>query len=137
MPILQAAEESLKALNKKDISEIKVLKTPPVDVVLVLESICIMKDVKPNLVPGKNLGEKVNDYWEPSRNMLSDPASFLNSLLNYDTENMSEALIKKIKPYIENPRFQPLKIAKVTYNFTKKKINYKYINFLLNCIIGI
>lgn len=114
MPILKAAEESLKALNKKDISEIKVLKTPPADVIMVLESICLMKDVKPNIVPGKKLGEKKNDYWEPSRNMLADPASFLNSLLKYDKENMTEALIDKIKPYIQNPRFQPQKIAKVT-----------------------
>lgn len=115
--MLLAAEESLKSLNKNDISEIKVMKRPPTDVVLVLESICIMKNIKPVQVPGKKLGEKINDYWDPSRNMISDPTSFLNSLLNYDKENMTEAVVKQIEPYILNPNFQPQKIIKVDIFF--------------------
>lgn len=62
-------------------------------------------------------GEKVLDYWEPGRNMLSDPRAFLNSLLNYDRENMTEALISKIKPFITNPDFQPSKIITVSFYF--------------------
>lgn len=115
--MLEAAENSLKALQKNDISEIKVMKRPPVGVVLVLESICIMKDIKPSKLPGKKLGQKIDDFWEPSRNMISDPASFLNSLINYDKESISEELIQKIEPYILNPNFQPKKIIKVTMIF--------------------
>lgn len=48
--MLQAAEDSLKALNKNDISEVRALKRPPAGVVLVLEVICIVKDIKPNKV---------------------------------------------------------------------------------------
>ncbi|XP_050431121.1 dynein axonemal heavy chain 1-like [Adelges cooleyi] len=114
LPMLLAAEESLKSLNKNDISEVKVLKRPPAGVVLVLETICIMKDIKPLKVAGGALGKKVLDYWEPSRNMMADPAAFLNSLLNYDKENMTEALIQKLEPYIENPNFRPEKIITVS-----------------------
>lgn len=53
------------------------------------------------------------DYWEPGRMMLSDPGAFLNSLVNFDKENMSEAMISKLEPYINNPNFQPAKIITV------------------------
>ena len=46
--MLEAAEASLKALNKNDITEVKAMKRPPVGVVLVIETICIVKKVKPN-----------------------------------------------------------------------------------------
>ena len=45
--MLNAAEASLKALNKSDITEVKAMKRPPVGVVLVIEAMCIVKDVKP------------------------------------------------------------------------------------------
>ena len=48
--MLAAAEASLKALNKSDITEVKAMKRPPVGVVLVIEAICIIKKVKPNKV---------------------------------------------------------------------------------------
>lgn len=111
--MMTAAKESLKALNKNDISEIKVMKKPPADVVLVLEAICVIKDKKPIQVKGINFGEKINDYWEASRNMISDPAHFIDELINFNAKEMPETLIKKLKPYIENPRFQPEKIIKV------------------------
>ena len=50
MPALLAAENSLKALNKGDISEVRTMKRPPLGVHLVMEAICIVKDVKPNKV---------------------------------------------------------------------------------------
>lgn len=115
--MITAAKESLKSLNKNDISEIKVMKKPPTDVVLVLESLCVIQNIKPIQVPGKNFGEKVNDYWEASRNMISDPAHFLDKLIKFDIKKMTEALIRKIQPYIENPKFQPQKIIKVPNNF--------------------
>lgn len=65
-------------------------------------------------VAGTRPGEKVLDYWEPGRMMLSDPGAFLNSLMNYDKENMSEATINKLEPYINNANFQPAKIITVS-----------------------
>lgn len=50
MPALIAAENSLKALNKNDIGEVRSMKRPPPGVVYVIESICIVKGVKPNRV---------------------------------------------------------------------------------------
>lgn len=50
LPALLAAENSLKALNKNDIGEVRSMKRPPPGVVYVIESICIVKGVKPNRV---------------------------------------------------------------------------------------
>lgn len=64
---------------------------------------------------GPRPGQKIYDYWESGRNMLADPGAFLNSLVNYDKENMPETLINKLKPYINNSDFSPSKIITVSY----------------------
>ncbi|XP_023289892.1 dynein heavy chain 1, axonemal [Orussus abietinus] len=113
-PMLEAAEASLKALNKNDVTEVKAMKRPPVGVVLVIEAMCIVKDVKPNKVPGKKPGEKILDYWTPGSQMLADPGHFLYSLENFNKEEITEEMISKLKTYIENPAFQPHKVAQVS-----------------------
>lgn len=50
MPALLEAEASLKTLNKNDIIEVRSMKRPPAGVVYVIESICIVKNIKPNKV---------------------------------------------------------------------------------------
>ncbi|KAF5270064.1 hypothetical protein FQA39_LY08476 [Lamprigera yunnana] len=114
MPALLAAEASLKALNKNDITEVRTMNKPPIGVIYVIESICICKGIKPLRVPGPKLGQKVNDYWEPGRAMLADPGAFMASLLNFNKESITEDQIRKLKPYIENPLFTPQKIAHVS-----------------------
>uniref|UniRef100_A0A1B6D8V0 Dynein heavy chain coiled coil stalk domain-containing protein n=1 Tax=Clastoptera arizonana TaxID=38151 RepID=A0A1B6D8V0_9HEMI len=114
MPILEEAEANVKSLNKSEISEVRALKHPPAGVVLVLKVICIVKNIKPVQVAGTGIGEKVQDYWTPGRNMLADPTAFLNSLMNFNKENMNETLINKLKPFIVDPDFQESKIITVS-----------------------
>ena len=59
------------------------------------------------------VGTKVDDYLEPGRTLLQDPGKFLDMLFQYDKENISESVIQKIQPYIDNEDFQPAAIAKV------------------------
>lgn len=47
MPLLEAALKALDTLTKNDITEVKGMKSPPAGVKLVLEAVCIMKNVKP------------------------------------------------------------------------------------------
>ncbi|XP_015110698.1 dynein heavy chain 1, axonemal [Diachasma alloeum] len=113
-PMLQAAEASLKALNKGDITEVKAMKRPPVGVVLVIEAMCIVKDVKPNKLPGKLPGEKILDYWTPGSQMLADAGHFLRELENFDKSKITEEMINRLKAYIENPSFHPSKVIQVS-----------------------
>lgn len=109
-----SAEASLKALNKGDISEVKAMKRPPVGVMLVIEAMCIVNEVKPLKLPGKIPGQKIIDYWTPGSQMLTDPGHFLNELQNFDKSKITQAMINKLNNYIEDPAFQPSKIIQVS-----------------------
>lgn len=60
------------------------MQRPPLGVKMVIEAVCIMKEIKPKKVAGEKLGSKVDDYWEPGRALLQDPGKFLDSLFKYD-----------------------------------------------------
>ena len=63
-------------------------------------------------------GEKILDYWTPGSQMMADPGNFLNSLENFNKDDITEDMINRLKPYIENPAFQPQKVCqKSTCNF--------------------
>lgn len=55
------------------------------------------------------------DYWEPAKQqLLVDPGKFMDMLIHYDKDNIPEAVIKKIRPYIDMENFTPAAIAKVS-----------------------
>ncbi|KAJ1569497.1 Dynein heavy chain 1, axonemal [Cladochytrium tenue] len=114
LPALDAAVESLNSLSKNDIIEVRSMQRPPEGVKLVIEAICIMKGIKPKKVDGDKPGKKVDDYWEPGRALLADPQKFLDSLMNFDKDNIPEPTVLKIKPYIESPEFQVSVISRVS-----------------------
>uniref|UniRef100_A0A8C3GQP8 Dynein axonemal heavy chain 1 n=1 Tax=Cairina moschata TaxID=8855 RepID=A0A8C3GQP8_CAIMO len=114
LPALDAALASLRKLNKNDVTEVRAMQRPPLGVKMVIEAVCIMKEIKPKKVAGEKLGSKVDDYWEPGRALLQDPGKFLDSLFKYDKDNISDAVIKAIQPYIDSKEFQPAAIAKVS-----------------------
>ncbi len=47
-----AALQSLKSLNKNDVVEVRAMQRPPDGVRMVIEAVCIMKNVKPKKVAG-------------------------------------------------------------------------------------
>jgi dynein heavy chain len=114
LPALASALESLNNLSKNDVIELRSMQRPPEGVKLVMEAVCIMKGLKAKRVDGDKPGKKVDDYWEVGKSLLSEPAKFLDSLMTYDKDNISEAVIQKIKPYIDNPDFAVDVIGKVS-----------------------
>ncbi|XP_059176982.1 dynein axonemal heavy chain 1-like [Physella acuta] len=114
LPALDAALASLKSLTRVDVVEVRALQRPPDGVRLVIETVCIMKGVKPKKVAGEKPGTKVDDYWEGGRGLLQDPTKFLESLFKFDKDNIPEDVIKKIQPYIDDEAFTPAAIAKVS-----------------------
>ncbi|XP_060766195.1 dynein axonemal heavy chain 1 [Neoarius graeffei] len=114
LPALDSALASLKSLNKNDVTEVRAMQRPPQGVKLVIEAVCILKGIKPKKVPGEKPGTKVDDYWEPGKGLLQDPGKFLDSLLKFDKDNIPDAVIKMLQPYIDNEEFQPASIAKVS-----------------------
>lgn len=48
--------------------------------------------------------------WASAKIVLGN-TYFLKSLQEYDTDNTSDLMIEQLKPYIENPDFNPQKVA--------------------------
>lgn len=99
LPALEAANNALNALDKSDISELRVFTTPPELVQTVLEAVCIL------------LGQKTD--WKSAKSVMGD-SQFLPNLQKYDKDNISQSLLKKLKKYIDNPDFVPEKVEKVS-----------------------
>lgn len=116
LPALDAAVASLKSLKKDDIVEVKALGKPPQGVVMVMEAVAILFEIKPNKVKDPNDPmKKVDDYMTIVKTqVINDPARFLDNLFTFDKENIKEATIKKVQPYIDNPDFKPEVISKVS-----------------------
>ncbi|XP_052058680.1 dynein axonemal heavy chain 3-like isoform X1 [Mytilus californianus] len=113
MPLLNAAVNALDTLKQNDITIVKNFTNPPLGVRLVMESICIMKQIKPEKkVDGS--GKAVENYWPAAKRMLGD-LKFLDSLKDYDKDDIPPPVIKKIRDsYINNPDFDPQIIKNVS-----------------------
>ncbi|XP_071942686.1 dynein axonemal heavy chain 6-like [Antedon mediterranea] len=99
LPALDAAQKALDSLDKSDIAELKVFSKPPDLVMTVMEAVCIVLQVKPD--------------WASAKQLLGDP-TFLKKLMEYDKDNIADSLLKKLKKYIENPKFVPEIVEKTS-----------------------
>ena len=70
--------------------QVRALLHPPIGVKLVIEAVCIMKEVKPKKVAGDKPGVKVDDYWDPGKALPQDPTKFLESLFKFDRDNIPD-----------------------------------------------
>ncbi|PNF42626.1 hypothetical protein B7P43_G01296, partial [Cryptotermes secundus] len=96
MPAMEAATKALDSLNKNDINELRAFSKPPHLVKFVMEAICLL------------LGQKLD--WASAKFVLGD-TDFLKKLQQYEKDKISDALLKKLKEYIEHPDFVPEKVA--------------------------
>ncbi|CAM9277540.1 unnamed protein product [Ascophyllum nodosum] len=99
MPTLEKALKALDSLTKNDITEVKSFAKPPPAVQIVMEAVCILLESKTD--------------WDAAKKILAD-SSFMEKLKTYDKDNISPAILKKIKPYVENPNMQVDVVTKVS-----------------------
>lgn len=86
------------------------MKSPPIGIKLVMEAICILKDIKPEKIPNPSGIGTVEDYWTPSKKVLVD-MKFLDSLFNFDKDNIQPRIIQRLQEKIlVNENFDPEKI---------------------------
>lgn len=108
-PALDAALSALETLTNNDITNVKSMKNPPLAVKLVMEAICIIKEIKPDKVPDGS-GGFYEDYWGPSKKLLND-IKFLENLLKLKDEGISSKAMKIInEKYLTNTNFNPDKV---------------------------
>ncbi|GBG29412.1 Dynein heavy chain 7, axonemal [Hondaea fermentalgiana] len=115
MPLLQEAVDALDTLKPSDINEVKNFKTPPGGVVLTMEAICVMLNIKCAKAKDPNdPTKKVDDWWTPGKKLLADP-KFLQTLKDYDKDNINPKFIKIIRDkFVNDPNFEPEIVKKAS-----------------------
>ncbi len=125
IPKLNEANAALQTLTPQDITIVKTMKSPPVGVRIVMEGVCIMKDVKPERVPNPSGVGVIEDYWQASKKVLAD-MKFLESLLHFDKDNIPSRVIQKIHERVltnENFDTEKIKAASAACEGLAKWIN--------------
>ncbi|XP_053595266.1 dynein axonemal heavy chain 7 [Microplitis demolitor] len=114
LPILNEALRALDTLKPKDISLVKAMKNPPAGIKLVMAAVCVMLNIQPDRKVSPTTGKILLDYWKPSKKLLSD-IKFLDSLKNYDKDNIPLQTIETIKRvYLMDKNFEPAIVAKAS-----------------------
>ena len=98
-PALVAAQEALNTLNKNNLTELKSFGQPPPAVVNVVAGVLVLCSPS-NKIPKDR-------SWKAGKLMMNKVDQFLDSLINYDKENIHDNNLKAIEPYLANPEFDP------------------------------
>lgn len=110
MPLVREAEAALNTLTPADITIVRTLRNPPIGVRIVMEAVCILKDVKPDKQPGPSGIGTIENYWPPSQKLLND-MKFLESLIKFEKDTIPAHCIKKLHERIlNNEAFHPDKV---------------------------
>lgn len=82
-PAVREAQESVKGINKSQLTEVRSMSNPPEAVKLTMEAISIL------------LGHKV-DTWKTVQSIIRKD-DFIASIVSYDTDKLSQGMRKKIR----------------------------------------
>ncbi|KAF3697610.1 Dynein heavy chain 2, axonemal Axonemal beta dynein heavy chain 2 Ciliary dynein heavy chain 2 [Channa argus] len=99
LPALEEAMKALESLNKKDMTEIKSYGRPPALVETVMQAVMILQCKEPT--------------WAEAKRQLGE-GNFIKTLVNFDKDNISDRVLKKIGQYCKQVDFQPEIIGKVS-----------------------
>lgn len=72
--------------------------------------------------------------WASAKVVLGD-SNFLKNLYEYDKDHISEGLLKKLKKYIDNPRFTPEIVEKVSKVNDEAATTFRTPNIFYNMFV--
>ncbi|KAL0281201.1 UNVERIFIED_CONTAM: hypothetical protein PYX00_002260 [Menopon gallinae] len=98
-PALLAAQEALNTLNKANLTELKSFGSPPGAVTNVTAAVMVL------LAPNGKIPK--DRSWKAAKIMMAKVDQFLDTLINYDKENIHPDIIKAIQPYLKDSEFEP------------------------------
>ena len=83
----------------QELNDLRGMKNPSELVISVLEAVCILLGLKGD--------------WNAAKNLMGD-AQFIQKLIDFDKDNIPEQVMKRVRRYIDNPKFIPDEVAKVS-----------------------
>ncbi|XP_051851510.1 dynein axonemal heavy chain 9 [Antechinus flavipes] len=106
-PALAAAQAALNTLNKTNLTELKSFGSPPLAVSNVTAAVMVL------MAPG---GKVPRDRsWKAAKVTMARVDGFLDSLVNFNKEDIHENCLKAIQPYLQDPEFKPEFVASKSY----------------------
>ncbi|XP_077407169.1 dynein axonemal heavy chain 9 isoform X2 [Vanacampus margaritifer] len=102
-PALIAAQDALNTLNKNNLTELKSFGSPVAAVTNVTAAVMVL------MSPGGKVPK--DRSWKAAKVMMAKVDTFLDTLINFNKENIPEACLQAIKPYLQDPEFQPELVA--------------------------
>ena len=99
LPTLETSLQGLQNIDKNDLMEMRTMKNPPEIVQQVMEAVCILLGVKSD--------------WSTAKVMLQD-SMLVQKIIEIDKDNLPDYIMKRIRRYIDNPKFNPEEISKVS-----------------------
>ncbi|XP_008853923.1 dynein heavy chain 9, axonemal [Nannospalax galili] len=106
-PALAAAQAALNTLNKTNLTELKSFGSPPLAVSNVSAAVMVL------MAPGGKVPK--DRSWKAAKITMAKVDSFLDSLIHFDKENIPENCLKAIRPYLQDPEFNPEFVATKSY----------------------
>jgi dynein heavy chain, axonemal len=97
VPLFNQAVASMNLIEKEDIAEIRTLPHPPKAIKLVLQAVCILLGVEPQIKRNKR-GEYKPSYWKAaiSDKVLGDP-NLPSILMTFDRNKLSLETMAKVE----------------------------------------
>ena len=99
-PALFAAQEALNTLNKANLTELKSFGSPPAAVLMTLGAVMV-------LILGQSGKIPKDRSWAKIKIMMAKVDQFLDSLINYEKENIPQNVLVALEPYLKDKEFDP------------------------------
>ncbi|XP_059938625.1 dynein axonemal heavy chain 9 isoform X2 [Mesoplodon densirostris] len=106
-PALTAAQAALSTLTKTNLTELKSFGSPPLAVSNVSAAVMAL------VAPGGKVPK--DRSWKAAKVTMAKVDAFLDSLIHFDKENIHENCLKAVKPYLQDPEFNPEFVATKSY----------------------
>merc|ERR1719482_2636460 len=94
MPAMEAAKEAVNCLSKTSIQELKGFGKPPPECIEVCAAVAFLL-----------LGEKKKQDWRFATKMMNNPQAFLDSIAEFDANNIPEQSLANVAPLMAEPFF--------------------------------
>jgi dynein heavy chain len=96
-PALAAAATALNTLNKANLTELKSFGSPSQEVVDTVAAVMVL------LSPAGKIAK--DRSWKSGKNMMAKVDAFLETLVNFNKENIDRSNLDALEPYLKNENF--------------------------------